>query len=245
MMVTSTATAGATLSGRIVPAGALTFDERNTMLALLSTFFRGVDRHTFENDLAEKSHVILLEDPAHRLRGFSTLLVYETTVVGVEATIVYSGDTIVEPGFWGSPALPVSWLAAARSLPAARRGPVYWLLLTSGFRTYRFLPVFFREFSPRASSSDSNGLLRLLALERFGDRFDPLTGIVRFKRPQMLVPALQEVPPGRLMDEHVAFFLERNPGHVRGDELVCLTRIADDNLTPAGQRIARRLERAR
>ena len=26
-------------------------------------------------------------------------------------------------------------------------------------------------------------------------------------------------------DPHVAFFLERNPGFVQGDELVCLTKI--------------------
>ena len=40
-------------------------------------------------------------------------------------------------------------------------------------------------------------------------------------------------------DPHIAFFLDRNPGFVRGDELVCLTRIDDRNLTPAGRRMAR------
>jgi hypothetical protein len=40
-----------------------------------------------------------------------------------------------------------------------------------------------------------------------------------------------------LCDPHVAFFLNRNPGWRRGDELVCLTEIAFENLTPAGRRM--------
>jgi hypothetical protein len=42
----------------------------------------------------------------------------------------------------------------------------------------------------------------------------------------------------------VRFFLARNPGFVRGDELVCWTSIADDNLTPAGRRMTRAAGRA-
>jgi len=34
-----------------------------------------------------------------------------------------------------------------------------------------------------------------------------------------------------------AFFLEKNPGYVNGDELVCLTEIRNGNYTPAGERM--------
>jgi hypothetical protein len=37
----------------------------------------------------------------------------------------------------------------------------------------------------------------------------------------------------------VRFFLERNPGHAAGDELVSLASLADDNLTPAARRMMR------
>jgi hypothetical protein len=63
---------------------------------------------------------------------------------------------------------------------------------------------------------------------------------VQLDRPQVLAGDLVDVPAGRAADPHVRFFLERNPGFVRGDELVCLTRIADDNLTRAGLRMAGR-----
>jgi hypothetical protein len=48
---------------------------------------------------------------------------------------------------------------------------------------------------------------------------------------------LDELPSGRLADPHIAFFLERNPGWKEGDELVCLTEIAEENLTRAGRRM--------
>ena len=216
------------------------------MYGLLSTFFSGVERQTFHDDLCDKTHVILLEDEGGTLRGFSTLLVYRTAVPGVDAMIVYSGDTIVDRAWWGSPSLAVSWLAAARALTAGSgTRDVYWLLLTSGFRTYRFLPVFWREFYPRFDALyEGKALTDALARERFADRYDEANGVVRFGRPQVLVPELLEVPQGRTHDPHVAFFLSRNPGHVNGDELVCLTNIADTNLTSAGRRIARSVERA-
>jgi len=215
------------------------------MFHLLASCFEGVDRATFAADLSEKSHVILLEDEAGVLRGFSTLMVYQSEIPGLDATVVYSGDTIVDRSWWGSPSLAVSWLAAARSLSqgyGARE--VYWLLLTSGFRTYRFLPVFWRDFYPRHDGTDLHRpLADALAAERFGDRYDAQRGVVRFCRPQRLVPELRDVPSGRTDDPHVAFFLARNPGHVDGDELVCVTNIGDHNLTAAGRRIARSVER--
>jgi hypothetical protein len=231
------------LTGRTVSLAGLTSTARGTMFDLLSTFFTGVTPDTFDADLSAKSHVILLEDDENVLRGFSTLLVYRTGVAGVDAVVVYSGDTIVHRDSWGSPALPLSWLAAVRGLTSgAGVRDVFWLLLTSGFRTYRFLPVFWREFYPRVdSTSVPKSLVDALARERFGDLYDEADGIVRFARPQVLVPELLDVASGRCRDEHIAFFLKRNPGFTKGDELVCLTSIGDANLTAAGRRIARTL----
>jgi hypothetical protein len=231
----------ARLEGRTIRGEDLTADQITVMFDLLGTFFAGVTRTTFDRDLAEKSHVILLEDQEGHLRGFSTLLVYQTQVPGTNATIVYSGDTIVHRDAWGSPALPVTWLRAVRALTPPS-SPVYWLLLTSGFRTYRFLSVFWRDFYPRYDTMTMTPpIVEALARERFGDRYDASRGIVRFDRPQVLVPELLDVSSGRTSDPHVAFFLERNPGFTRGDELVCVTDLGDHNLTAAGRRIARQL----
>jgi len=232
------------LTGRFVAREALDPHQRSSMFGLLRSHFIGVDRDTFESDLLQKNWVILLEDHRGVLRGFSTLLVYPENVEGLSLTVVYSGDTIVAPEWWGSSALPLTWLRAVRQITPLDGGRnVYWLLLTSGFRTYRFLPVFFSEFVPRCGGARATdaALLTKLAIARFGRRFDQAAGIVRLEKPQILAPELLDVPRGRRLDPHIAFFLERNPGYVRGDELVCLARIADDSLTAAGRRIARSL----
>ena len=219
----------------------LTGAEQDAMFALLSAHFHGVTRERFAADLQEKDWALLLEEDG-RLRGFSTLVLYESTPPdGEPVTVVYSGDTIVERGAWGTAALPKSWIAAVRALRERYpRGRLCWLLLTSGFRTYRFLPVFWRDFWPRHDTStppEAQARLDFLVRERFGPLFDREFGVVRFPQPQVLVEGFDAVPEGRLLDPHVKFFLERNPGWVHGDELACLTEISEKNLTPAGQRM--------
>jgi len=212
------------------------------MFQLLTAHFDGVTRQQFECDLAEKNRVILLFRDAN-LVGFSTILAYTTNFEGSSLNVIYSGDTIVSPTAWGTTALPRAWVAAVNELRAdLPEHRCYWLLLTSGFRTYRFLPVFWRDFFPRydqATPAHTEKLLKHLARERFGDEFDPVQGVVRFARPQKLTHDLLHVDASRSQNPHIAFFNERNPGHIHGDELVCLTEICEDNLTRAGQRMTR------
>jgi hypothetical protein len=125
-------------------------------------------------------------------------------------------------------------------------GRLYWLLLSSGFRTYRFLPVFWREFHPRFDAplpAAVRARRDFLATQRFGGRYCADSGIVCLDPPQVLRPELRALPLARRDDPHVAFFLDRNPGWRQGDELVCLTEISFENLTPAGRRMWREGER--
>lgn len=225
------------------PRIALSIAQRDEMFALLSQHFEGVTRAQFERDLAEKNWVVEIRRDG-RLLGFSTLLVCAERHDGRDLTVIYSGDTIVAPEAWRSPALARTWIAAVNHLRAAfPLRPCHWLLLTSGFRTYRFLPVFWREFFPRHDAPTPAGeqrLLNHLARARYGENYDTEAGIVRFPHPQRLRGSLGETPAGRSSDDHVAFFLARNPGHAAGDELACITEISDANLTPAGRRMVAR-----
>jgi hypothetical protein len=148
----------------------------------------------------------------------------------------------MERDAWHCATLPRSWIAAVREVHERHlQGKrLVWLLLTSGVRTYRLLPVFWREFHPRhdaAMPEATRALLAALAVERFGSAYRPQDGTVVFPAPQVLREHLREIAPGRMADPHVAFFLRRNPGWRFGDELVSLTEIAFDNLTPAGRRM--------
>ena len=219
---------------------ALSATQREEMFALLSRYFDGVTREQFERDLAAKDWVIAIRGDAE-LIGFTTLRVATSSFEGEPIIVLYSGDTIVAPEAWGTPALARAWIAGVngiRSTFPTRR--CFWLLLTSGFRTYRFLPVFWREFFPRhdvPTPPTMHRLLNQLAEEGYGSCFDAAAGIVRFPKPQRLRGPLAVVPEGRVRNPHVAFFLGRNPNHDCGDELACITEICAANLTPAGRRM--------
>jgi hypothetical protein len=210
------------------------------MLALMQGHFEGVTPAVFERDLADKNWALLIEEGG-LLKGFSTLHVAEASAAGETFTLVYSGDTIMERAAWGSPVLARSWIGAIQQLCGERPGQrTLWLLLTSGFRTYRFLPVFWREFYPRHDGAFEDGLrtrLEQLAASRFGAQYRREAGIVHFVQPQRLRGELQNIPTAKAEDPHVAFFLERNPQWAAGDELACLTELCFANLTPAGRRM--------
>ena len=224
----------------LLPRDTLSDDQRDEMFVLLSSYFEGVTRAQFERDLAEKNWIVEIRREG-QLLGFSTLLVCDSDFEGQAITAIYSGDTIVAPEAWGSPALARTWIAAVNHLSAASSArPCYWLLLTSGFRTYRFLPVFWREFFPQyalKTPAAAQRLLDQLASAHYGPSYDPATGIVRFAHPQRLRGKLGETPENRALDPHIAFFLSRNPGYRHGDELACIAEISEQNLTAAGRRM--------
>lgn len=230
------------MKGRLLPRGGLAHTDREAMRRLLDAHFEGVTERVFERDLAEKDWVLLIEEDG-RLRGFSTLLLYETCHAGETLTVLYSGDTIMDREARASSALSRCWIGSVQALrrlhPNVR---LYWLLLSSGFRTYRFLPLFWRDFHPRFDAPlapAERDRLEFLAAQRLGPRFFPEQGIARLDAPQVLRPDREDRLAALRGDPHVAFFLERNPGWLQGDELVCLTELSFDNLTPAGRRMWR------
>jgi hypothetical protein len=212
--------------------------DRGAMFRLLSRYFAGVSFDVFERDLAEKEWVVLLRDENGVIDGFSTLMRMELE----GATVFFSGDTIVARHRWGTYDLPRMWGRHVFSIAETLSMDVYWFLISSGFRTYRYLPLFFREFYPTVDGEtprDMKTLLDAMARQKFGEAYDAASGVVRLATPAPLRAGVSD-PDARVdRDRHVRFFLEANPDHARGDELACIVRVARDNLTAAGLRMIR------
>ena len=227
-------------TAQLIPIQQLSSSNWKAMYALLSSHFEGVSFAIFEQDLKQKNWAILIEQNGI-LKGFSTLLIYQTKFAEETISVVYSGDTIVDPSAWSSSTLSKAWIASVRYLHQTfAQEKLYWLLIVSGYRTYRFLPIFWQEFYPCywiETPQQINKLMDFLACDRFGENYNPETGIVRFPQPQILRNGLRGIPPKRLKDPHICFFRNQNPGHLQGDELVCLTKICEANLTSAGRRM--------
>lgn len=221
----------------VVPAATLNANEREQMFLLLADYFDGVTRGRFEADLAEKEAVILLRDAAETIKGFTTMLRLHAVVAGEPVAAFFSGDTIVARECWGEMELPGLWARHVFALRAAMpERQVFWFLICSGYKTYRFLPVFFREFHPTVRApmpAFERQVLDTFGRLKFGAQYRE--GIIRFEHPTPLRAGVAEVAP-RLGNPDVAFYARQNPGHANGDELACLCRLELDNLTRAGRR---------
>jgi hypothetical protein len=232
------------LSARTLPSWALGDDAIDEAFLLFRQAYEGADRTRFEHDLAEKQLVIVLEDESRRIRGFSTVLLQEVDSPRGRATVVFSGDTVIHPEHWGQKRL--QW-AFARLLLRLRLErplqPLFWFLIAKGYRTYLLLANAFPRAVPRCDRPDDAAMLRLrdaLATSRFGEDFDPTQGIVRYASPHERVrDGLAPITDALLDNPHVRFFAERNPGHVLGDELVCLAEVRLSDLARFAARTAR------
>jgi hypothetical protein len=231
------------LAARLVIASDLTPSQRVAMFLLMERHYANVHRQVFEADLAEKHWVILVSDPAsHRLCGFSTQRLLEVEVEGRPVKVLFSGDTIISREHWGDRALSNAWGRLALSLmdphPDAE---MYWFLISQGYKTYRFLPLFFHEYYPRhdAATPDwAHAVLDAVARAIYPEEYDADSGVIRASASQYRLRAgLAEVTPERLKDAAVRFFHLRNPGHARGDELCCLAPLTRANFTPAAYRV--------
>lgn len=214
---------------------------RDRLFALMQRCYHCVTRNRFESDIAEKNYLIVLRDSAGVPRGFSTQLLFCREWEGRAIQVLFSGDTVIEPAYWGSHELVKGWCqVAALALRAEPTRRLFWFLISKGYRTYLYLPLFFHDFEPhhgRSSAGDTHRLLTVLSKKKFGTAYDATTGIVRFPIPiGQLTPEFAEIPDARRDDPHVQFFLDRNPGYALGDELACLAEVSPENTHGLGRR---------
>jgi hypothetical protein len=230
------------LTAEVYPRSSLDGSVVEAMFDLYGAYYDATSLERFSADLQDKDWVLLLHDPEGRLQGFSTLALIETELQGSRVRALFSGDTIIAHRFWGQQALAFAWLRFAGQVKAqVPELPLYWFLIVKGQRTYRYLQAFSRSYYPhweRATPDPDQALMDHLARHRFGRAYRADLGVLRFAEPQgQLKPAWAAISPDELRRPEVAFFLRRNPGYVRGDELVCLTELCADNLRPLARRL--------
>jgi hypothetical protein len=229
--------------GLLLPVKAVTDRQREEMFALMDRHYENVTWPAFNADLEGKQWVILLLDPqTEAVSGFSTQVLLRATVADRPVHALFSGDTVVGRDHRGDSVLAHVWGRLALSLSDELGGAeLYWFLISKGYKTYRFLPLFFHEFYPRqdvATPVRVREVIDALAQERFGADYDASGGVVRGgPLKDRLRPGVADLTAERLRDLHVAFFAQANPKHAAGDELCCLAPISRANFTAAAYRV--------
>jgi len=226
----------------IVPAMRLTTSDRRKLYELLERHYEHVSWVQFEADLLEKDAVIVLRDASGLPCGFSTQKVMHIIVDGIPGRAIFSGDTIIDPNHWGEQELGHAWCRYVGQVRAAEpETPLFWFLISKGYRTYLYLPVFFKTYYPACAwptPAAEQRILNALASAKFPEDYDAERGLVVFQESRgNLKPELAAVPPHRLKNQHVQFFLSCNPSYSQGTELACLAEISPENMRSYSARI--------
>jgi len=223
------------LTSQIVTRKQLLIHDIRSMYDLYSRYYDACDMDSFEKDMKEKDYVILLTNPCGDIQGFSTLMVLDFVYEEQTMRAIYSGDTIIHHQHWGSQVLLKAWSRIAGSIKREKPDVrLFWFLIVKGYRTYRYLPVFTKNFYPSwryETPVHIERIMNYLASFKFGNAYDSETGIIRFEESHgHLKGQWADVPERVSGHKDVAYFLHKNPGYVNGHELVCFTELDEANL---------------
>jgi hypothetical protein len=238
------------LKAEIRSRASLSQVEVEAMYNLYELYFESTTSEIFAEDLAEKDYVVVLLGEHASIEGFSTLAVFESEFKGRPIRALFSGDTIISSPYWGTFALPEAFSRLAGQIKAERPDePLYWLLISKGYRTYRYLPLFSKAYYPSwqtATPPDIQELIGFLGRLKFGGAYDAVSGLVRFPQSRgQLRGSWADIKAEALSKPEVAFFLDRNPNYRNGDELVCITELVEENLRSLALRSFRQGARAK
>ena len=220
------------LTGSVICRSDVDSVTRDELYRLFFRYYQKINRAAFDQDLDEKDWVLLLRDSAGVVQGFTTMKLYDLRYEGNRIRAIFSGNTIIEKQYWGDIALMKTWgKFMARRKCEYPDIPLYWYLICSGYRTYLFLPFFFKDFYPcnnKLTPEYEKKLIDALGSMKFPHEYKD--GIVRVSSPrECLQPDLAVPPERKLKNPHVRYFVENNPDYLLGNELVCITEFSIEN----------------
>lgn len=224
------------LTFQLVALDSLAENQKSRMFHLMHENYNKVTEDIFFHDLSNKEWIGLIMDHSGLIHGFTTFVINPKGVGGSHYHIIFSGDTVIAPAYWGSQIMMQGWCRAVGSFIASdMTKPWYWYLLSKGHRTYMYLPLFFEYFYPSPNPGQMNAELRKLADEvsskLFGEYWYPKEGVIRFDASRGELKAeLSEATFQKKGSLIANFFLNKNPRFYEGEELVCTALIHPDKV---------------
>lgn len=213
---------------RYYPIRKITVHQIRSMYDIFSRYYDNVSLDMFTRDMSQKTGLFLLWDrDTGKIVGFSTLTRTDLNVGGRKVKGVFSGDTVLEKEYWGTRAL--AFLFYIRMVKERLKNPfrpVFWLLISKGYKTYLLLANNFSRYYPDPDGQFGwmenyvQTYCRTLFPESFcsqrklldfGEDYTRLKGDV--------TPITEDM---RRNHPKIRFFEQRNPTWQRGTELPCI-----------------------
>jgi hypothetical protein len=225
---------------------ALSWDE----VWMLIQRFYDAERDYVEQQIKHHGSIALYRAAGDgRLVGITALDVYPAEFEGRKVGVIFTSHVMLDEAFRGHNLLQrLGWRTFLRTRLRFPFHTIYWFFDSFSYKSYLLLPRNFRDFWPRRERPTPPwelGLMNHLAIQMYGDAWQPALGIVRRTGQKRLRPETAPLQAEFDRDPDLAFYAGANPGHAEGDMLVCLCPLTFANLVALGmnaRRRARRLE---
>ncbi|WP_413289282.1 hypothetical protein [Bdellovibrio sp. HCB337] len=214
----------------IVPIKNLAPEQVSRMYEIMVSYYDHILKDQFQKDLMEKDSVILLADRENAIQGFSTLLSRDLDVNGQKILCLYSGDTVLDRAYWGNGALGIAFGRYLLSMKIRNLSrPVYWFLISKGYKTYLLMANNFPEHYPRyerSTPSATQDLMHAFYSKKFGNRYNSTQGLIEPVGEACAVKVhVADIDTDLLKIPRIKFFAEKNPRWQEGTELVCVAKV--------------------
>jgi hypothetical protein len=202
------------------------------MFKLFEIFYENVSFERFQHDLKAKTRVIIMLDKNKCIQGFSTLYDFDFLHHEKNYRILFSGDTIIAPDYWGTSALTMEFLKNMILLKMKYpTRPVWWFLISKGYKTYLLLANNFINYYPRydrETPTEHQSLLQGLSDKLYPGKYNSETGVIEFSAAEherlrdSIAPITDE-----LMAKYpkIKYFQSKNPDWIKGCELACVGEV--------------------
>lgn len=220
------------LRAKIVSVTELSLADEARMFQLMQAYYDDVRREQFLADLSQKSRVILLFDKNNQqIQGFSTLLCLRVQCGDANARGIFSGDTVVDKSYWGQRILGKAFLRFLFTEKLRHPfEPLYWLLISKGYKTYLMMANNFSEYFPRfdrPTPQKHKAIMDAFYSLLYANDYDAEAGIIRASSDAYKLKVGVASISTALMKANpkIAFFQQANPQWHKGAELACLARM--------------------
>lgn len=221
------------LKGFIKPVNEYSEAEISAMYSLMAEFYDNTDEAVFRRDFFDKDYCLALYLENGELVGFTTQKILELDANGKKINGIFSGDTIIHKDYWGDIELFKVWARFWFEF-AEKYDEFYWFLICKGYKTYRIMPLFWKEFYPnykKETPEYEQNIINAYATMLYPDEYNPETGVIEYKSVKdKLKNGVANVGDHELKNKDIAYFCKANPEYINGNDLACVARIDKEKL---------------
>lgn len=226
------------LKGEIRTVKSVTDEEIKFIFdTLYKDYYDGVSYEDyFLEHFKEKDYVLLfLIDGI--IKGFSLQQVIPITVDDKEVLVLWAGDILIHPDFWGKNDYRYQLsMLCSKLYEENPEKLVYRLATPKGYKTFKIIPKLFHEYYPSPAYNDYPEFEAKIVDKILSSKY-PAT-IYQKDKMMLVVPdgdhrlkeGFAQITSDKMSDPLIKFFYERNPDYARGNEIPVISPIRPDNL---------------